>query len=94
MTKHVKMKAITSHPQMSKSHHQPPPPLNEHKPLNHPKKPDLEERKKTTTTIITFGSSFNFFPTFDGSIVTLGTTNILFYRTFLIFGGTLIFTHI
>ena len=39
----------------------PKPPLNEHKPLNHPKKPDLEERKKTTTTIITFGGSFIFF---------------------------------
>ena len=34
-----------------------------------------------------------FFHTFDGSIVTLGSNNILFDRTFLIFGGTLIFTN-
>ena len=39
------MQTITSHQQ--------PPPLNEHKPLNHAKKPNLEERKKTATTITT-----------------------------------------
>ena len=32
-----------------------------------------------------------FFLTFDGSIVTLGNTNIKFDHTFLIFDGTLIF---
>ena len=35
-----------------------------------------------------------FFLTCDGSIVTLGNTNILFDHNFLTFGGTLIFTHI
>ena len=35
-----------------------------------------------------------FFLTFNGSIVTLGSNNILFYHTFLTFDGTLIFTHI
>ena len=49
----MKIQTITSHSQMSKNHHQPPPPLNEHKPLNHPKKLDLEERKKIATTITT-----------------------------------------
>ena len=49
----MKIQTITCHPQMSKNHHQPPLPLNEHKPLNHPKKPDLKERKKAATTITT-----------------------------------------
>ena len=64
------------------------PPLNEHKPLNHPKKPDLEREKSLLPPSQHLVVSLFFFITFDGSIVTLGNTNILFDRTFLIFGGT------
>ena len=42
-------------------------------------------------TLVTFGGSFIFFLTFDGSIVTLGNTNITSDCTFATFGNTLFF---